>query len=261
MSAPHLEVFRPLGSSQNSSVAPHARPTLVLPCPGQFRSNLVLLNCKYTTQARFDQLITTGFTDEAMLQSLFSAGVSTALKSPSEWPRTTKYYWYRAGSAYSGAMARASAEFIVGSLLRDDPRHLTCADDDNPLFRQFRSASGTYSCDTVQRIMHALYDSVTVRRSELGRLYERTDLDYTAGDEDKIKRLPAFSRLAGVLAGALAQYPWQPQAENSLGAISQRAGLSFLTTFLGSFYNEFGLPIPGLRAKPLLSDQNETRSH
>ena len=63
------------------------------------------------------------------------------------------------------------------------------------------------------------------------------------------RRYPAWARLAGVFAGSLSQYPWEPQAENTAGAISQRAAFSFGQTFLGSFVTEYGSSIHFGRSK------------
>jgi hypothetical protein len=209
-----------------------------LNCPGSFPTDLTILNCRYTNQMRVVQFVTTGFTDEAISLSITGSIFTQLIRSPSEWPETWKYYGYRVGSSYTGSVGRASAEYLVGSMLRDDPRHVRCSDDPI-LYGQQSTAARPFSCNAGRRIAHALIDSVTVRRSLSG---DPNSVGTTKPGKFRhdFGRLPAFSRLVGVYAGAYAQYPWEPRDANTFGAISQRAALSFGSTFLGSFCTEFG---------------------
>jgi hypothetical protein len=207
-------------------------------CPGSFPTDLTILNCRYTNPVRVEQFVTTGLTDEAMSQSIAGSIFTQLIHSPGEWPETWKYYGFRVGSSYTGSVGRASAEYLVGSMLRDDPRHVKCSDD--PLLYGKQSTDVTTPrCSIGRRIAHALIDTVTVRRSLDGDPVSMAKMNPTKFRHD-FGRIPAFSRLVGVYGGAYAQYPWEPRSANTFGAVSQRAALSFGSTFLGSFYTEFG---------------------
>jgi hypothetical protein len=242
-------------SKSTPQAVPPPIPTSIpklLACPGSFPTDLTVLNCRYTSQLRLGQFISTGLTDQAMSLSIVGSAFTQAIHSPGEWPRTWKYYGYRVGSSYTGSVGRAAAEFIVGHIVRDDPRHVKCSDD--PLFFDAHSSNAhAFSCTVRQRVLHALIDSVSVRKSSDGEpvLLEPSELKIM--DQRKFhstyRRLPAWSRLAGVYGGSYAEYPWEPRNANSFGAISQRAALSFGTTFLGSFYTEFSSSIFGVHKK------------
>jgi len=221
-------------------------------CPGSFPSDLTLLNCRYTGRQRLDQFLTTGVTDEAMAQSIFgSIFTQYATHSPGEWPQDWTHYGYRVGTSYAGSVGRASAELIVGFILHDDPRHIKCSDD--PQLFGARSSSDTpFACTKRQRFFHALLDSITVRPSSPGEIVHLQPGGPQFDEKSfrhSYRRLPALDRLVGVYAAGYAQYPWQPRSANTFGAISQRAALSFGTTFLGSFYTEYGSAIFSKRKK------------
>lgn len=208
-------------------------------CPGSFPSDLTIVNCRYTARDRLQQFVTTGITDQAMVLSVTGSLFTQAIKTPGEWPRTWKYYGYRVGSSYTQSVGNATAQLIVGSLLRDDPRHVQCERD--PLLYGIQpAASATFHCTNMRRFGHALLDSITVRKSTEGLRPTDDEARFKAQLKSKYKRIPAISRLVGVYAGAYSQYPWEPRSANTFGAVSQRAALSFAPTFLGSFYTEYG---------------------
>ena len=113
-------------------------PFRTMLCPGGFATNLTVLNCRYTRQLRLKQFVTSSFTDEAMLQSIFGALGSQVLGTPSEWPRTWNFYGQRLGARYTASIGRGTAELIVGAIAHDDPRHISCADDAGNLLRRVR---------------------------------------------------------------------------------------------------------------------------
>jgi hypothetical protein len=242
-------IFRP-------QAVPPAPPSLVVKdyeftCPGSFPSDLTVVNCRYQVRQRLEQFLTTGITDQAMLESVTGSLFTQLLKTPGEWPRTWKYYGYRVGASYAQSVGNASAQFIVGAILQDDPRHVSCSSDPL-LFHSESTADKPFTCSKWHRFGHALLDSVSVRHSNSGTLTPQTqvDLGLALSIEDARKkykshyhRLPALSRLVGAYAGAYAQYPWEPGHSNKFGAVSQRAALSFAPTFLGSFYTEYGTSI------------------
>jgi len=239
-------VFRP-------QAVPQAPPSLVvkdyeLTCPGSFPSDLTVVNCRYLPRQRLEQFIATGLTDQAMLESITGSLFTQWLKTPGEWPRTWQYYGYRVGASYTQSVGNASAQLIVGSILRDDPRHVSC-NGDPLLFHKELTDDTSFTCSGWHRFGHALLDSITVRKSNPGSLTPQTllDMHLASTPEDARKkfkphyrRIPALSRLVGAYAGAYSQYPWEPGNSNKFGAISQRAALTWAPTFLGSFYTEYG---------------------
>jgi hypothetical protein len=220
-------------------------------CPGSFASDLTVVNCEYTGRQRLQQFLTTGITDQAMVLSITGSLFTQAIPTPSEWPRTWKYYGYRVGASYTQSVGNATAQLIVGAAMREDPRHVQC-DRDPLLYGRDPSGDKPFSCTKKQRFAHALLDSITVRRSFAGSLTPefRQALGKSQNDQttrslyrSQYKRLPALSRLVGAYAGAYAQYPWEPGSANKFGAVSQRAALTFAPTFLGSFFTEYGTSI------------------
>jgi hypothetical protein len=214
-------------------------------CPGGFPTDLTMMNCSYTESERVQQWVTTALTDEAVLGAVVYGTGAEIIRSPSEWPRTWLGLGDRIGVRYTQAAARGTAEFIMGSILRDDPRHLSYKND--PLSHYGTKTScksgvvvtnnyGLPSHLGFARVGHAFLDSVTVRRSD------------PCGDG---ARLPAIDRLVGVWAGAYGGYPWYPRAENSFSNAGQRAAMAYGSTLLGSFYTEFSPEISVIVTKLL----------
>jgi hypothetical protein len=204
-------------------------------CPGGFSTDLTVTNCKYTRQIRLQQWFATSFSDQAMLGAIVYGAGAQIIKSPQEWGRTWGGYGDRIGVRYTQGAARGTAEFLVGSLMRDDPRHLSYKDDPHTPYGSKISTCQedkpiqikTYPMPSHlvwKRISHAFVDSVTVRKSN------------SCGTGTG---LPAIDRMVGVVAGAYGGYPWYPQAENSLANVGQRAATSYGSTLAGSFYTEF----------------------
>ena len=203
-------------------------------CPGSFPTDLTLSNCEYTGRQRLQQWVTTSFTDQAMLGAIVFGTGAEIIRSPSEWPRTWEGLGNRIGVRYTQAAARGSAEFIVGSMLRDDPRHLSYKNDPHTHYGTKIKSCSSAEIETISypepahiglnRVGHALLDSVTVLKSE------------PCGNG---RRLPALDRLVGVWAGAYGGYPWYPRTENTFANVSQRAGTAYGSTLMGSFYTEF----------------------
>ncbi|KAA6458176.1 hypothetical protein DYQ86_19840 [Acidobacteria bacterium AB60] len=204
-------------------------------CPGGFPTDLTNYDCRYTERMRVRQWIATSVTDEAMLQSIASATFfGQTVPSPSEWARTWENYGRRIGANYTGATARGTTEFVVGNLMRDDPRHIRYKDDPRTHYgTKLRGCSEgdlklvTYAPPgkmALRRVGHAFLDSVTVRHSS------------PCGNGIV---LPAFDRMAGIWASAYASSGWYPAVENTLPKVASRAGTSFAITLGGSFYNEF----------------------
>jgi len=217
----HLCVLLLLAGAWSCSRAQQSQTFVpgTLLCPGGFPTDLTVTNCSYTEQQRFQQWVNSSLTDQAMLGAVVYGAGAQIIKSPGEWGRTWGGYGDRIGVRYTQGAARGTAEFIVGNIMRDDPRHISYKDD--PLINR----AGQCPTGIVwKRIGHAFEDSVTVRQSEW---------------DGKGKRRPALDRLVGVAAGAYGGYAWYPRAENTLPNAAERAASSYGSTLLGSFYTEF----------------------
>ncbi len=210
------------------------KQTVVLTCPGGFPTDLTITNCDFKEKLRLQQWVTTSFTDQAMLGAVIYGTGAQIIKSPGEWGRTWGGYGDRIGVRYTQAAARGTAEFIVGSLLHDDPRHLSYKDDPHTPYGSKIVCSNDEIIGIVpypipkqiiwKRIGHAFVDSVSVLRSS------------SCGTGT---RIPAFDRYVGIAAGAYGGYAWYPRAENTLPNAADRAAMSYGSTLLGSFYTEF----------------------
>jgi hypothetical protein len=237
------DTYRMDSSPQVNSKRPAATlGTLV--CPGGFPTDLTVTNCDFTPKMRVQQWVTVSLTDEAMLGAVVYGVGAQIIQSPGEWRRTWGGYGDRIGVRYTQAAARGTAEFLVGSLMRDDPRHVSYKDDPNEQWgtKITKCEDGTITIVHFpspgnivwKRIGHAFVDSVTVRQSTPCGIG---------------KRLPAIDRLVGVSAGAYGGYAWYPAAENTLASAGQRAALSYSSTLLGSFYTEFSPELSTLLSK------------
>jgi hypothetical protein len=205
-----------------------------LVCPGSFPTDLTVTNCEYTAGLRVHQWITTSFTDESMLGAIVYGTGAEIIRSPSEWARTWQGLGQRIGVRYTQAAARGSAEYIMGNILQDDPRHLSYKNDPHTHYGMKVVSCNAEGIETkwygapahlvLLRIGHPFLDAATVLHSS------------PCGNG---RRLPALDRLVGVWAGAYAGNPWYPQSQNTLSNVGQRAGMAYASTLLGSFYTEF----------------------
>jgi hypothetical protein len=199
-------------------------------CPGEFPTNLLVLDCSFTPQKRLDNFLVSSVTDQAVLSSVVGALSSQIVRSPAEWPETWHYYGYRLAASYAGGLARGTVEYTIGTIAHSDPRHVSCSED--PLLakavsqdlRKATHCQGTRG-QLLDRPLHVFTDAFTVRHSD------------PAGTGF---RYPALERVAGVYAASYASYPWQPGVENTFPAVSRRAGLAYLFTFVGSVWHEYG---------------------
>jgi len=205
-----------------------------LTCPGGFPTDLTVTDCSFTHDQRMLQWINTSFTDQAILGAVVYGLGAEIIKSPDAWGRTWKGYGQRVGVRYTQAAARGTAEFVVGTLLHDDPRHLSYKDDPHtPYGTKIASCKDgvitTVTYPVVEpgvwkRVGHAFVDSLTVLRSNgcgIG------------------KRMPAYSRFVGIAAGTYGGFGWNPRSENTVSAAAQRFGTAYASTLAGSFYTEF----------------------
>lgn len=222
-------------------------------CPGAFPTDLEATDCRYKPSQRALDFVSGSVTDQAVLGAVVFGLGAQVIQSPSEWKRTWDGYGRRVGSRYTQALGKGAAQYLVGLLLKDDPRFLAYRNDPAVITRrriavsaltarsspnpaQSASANSTKSLDALshdgwQRFGHAWYDVITVRRST------------TQGDGH---RIPAISRFAGEAAGAYAGYPWYPGAENTVAQVGQRAAGAFGTAVLSSFYTEYKPEITNL---------------
>lgn len=224
-------------------------------CPGAFPTDLMqTLDCRYSKEQRFLDFANGSLTDQAVLgAAIFGLGAQI-IQSPSEWKRTWDGYGRRVGSRYTQQVGKGTAQYLVGSILRDDPRFLSYRDDPGVIKKRQDAvctlttrtapdliAGNAKPCSTQnldelthdgwQRFGHVWYDVITVRRSTI------------AGNG---RRIPALSRFAGEFGGAYAGYPWYPAAENKFPQVGQRAAGAFGTAVLQSFYTEYKPEISNL---------------
>lgn len=100
-----------------------------LTCPGGFPMDLTSTNCEFTETDRLQQWVNSSFTDLAMLGAVTYGTGAQIVKSPGEWGRTWGGFGDRIGVRYTQAAASGTAEFLVGSLLNDNPSHLSYKQD------------------------------------------------------------------------------------------------------------------------------------
>ena len=226
----------------------------IVVCPGAFPTDLTkTTDCSYTPTQRTLDFVSGSVTDQAVLGAVVFGLGAQVIQSPSEWKRTWDGFGHRVGSRYTQALGKGTAQYLVGLILKDDPRFLAYRDDPATIARHRDAVSAlaaraspgiTSACanstaasldflshDGWQRFGHAWYDVVTVRHSTV---------------KGNGRRIPAFSRFVGEAAGAYAGYPWYPGSENTLAQVGQRAAGAFGTALLSSFYTEYKPEITNL---------------
>lgn len=252
---PILVLLVSAAASARSQPVPIHFPEKIQVCPGAFPTDLTqTLDCSYKPKQRFLDFVTGSVTDQAVLgAAVFGLGAQI-IKSPSEWGRTWDGYGRRVGSRYTQAVGKGAAQYLVGSILHDDPRFLAYRDDPAVIKKRQeavykltkRAAPNLVASETQppaaqdlealqhdgwQRFGHVWWDVITVRHST---------------KEGKGRRIPALSRFAGEFGGAYAGYPWYPAAENTFPQVGQRAAGAFGTAVLQSFYTEYKPEITNL---------------
>jgi hypothetical protein len=189
-------------------------PPMRRTCPGDPTGNLAVVNCKFTTGVRFQNLVTESLTDQALLESIIFGGVAEVRNDPAEWARSWTGFGYRAGSRYAQGLTKGVVEFGLGEALRTDPRNVSYASD----------LRATKPPTTSRRVGHAFMDFLTVRRSSIN------------GDGNRLPNIPLF---AGATASGLIGDLWYPASATTITQIALRAGGSVVTALGASFYTEF----------------------
>jgi hypothetical protein len=189
-------------------------------CPGSFPTDLTIVNCSYTPAQRAKDFVTGSLTDLSLFEAITTGAFAAAIRSPGEWSGTWENYGRRVGVRYNQAVAKGAAEFVLGSIDREDPRHVSYRNDPG---ERPGSKAGAW-----KRIGHAFYDSISDRISK---------------DDAKGHRFPALTRYVGAYASGYGGYAWNPGPENTFKNASLRAAQSLGTDVAISFYTEFS---PGL---------------
>jgi hypothetical protein len=211
-------------------------------CPGGFPSDLTRLNCLYTQRQRSIDWVTSSLTDEAMLNSAGAAlGAFMFADSPTTWPRTGLGYLRDWRASYLSGMANGTTQYLLNSAFNFDPEHVSCRtgyfirheslqtlDPDDPDAPVDQSSllqkALDHDCTVPWRIFHVILDTVATRKSTpMGRA---------------ILSWPS-PRIVGAFAGAFAESPWEPPADNSTQEILTRAGESLIVPAIGALFNEY----------------------
>jgi hypothetical protein len=208
-----------------------------IPCPGTFPTDLTVTDCRFKIGKRFENFANGSLTDQAMAGAAFYGLMAQGLQTPSEWHRTWEGYGLRVGVRYNQAVAKGTAQFLVGWILQDDPRHIGYYDDPGYLRKHVKLANGAGESTTtadwagpvdrhagLKRAWHAVYDSITVRHSTRNGLGAR---------------IPAFSRFAADFGSAYGGYAWYRGPENTFEKAGLRAAGSLGSELVSSFYTEY----------------------
>src|SRR5215475_7739575 len=105
-------------------------------CPGAFPTDLTATDCRYNPKQRSFDFATGSVTDQAVLGAVVFGFGAQIIQSPSEWKRTWDGYGRRVGSRYTQALGKGAAQYLVGSMLNDDPRFLAYRNDPGVLARR-----------------------------------------------------------------------------------------------------------------------------
>jgi len=229
-----IDARTPLVAEDAQQIA--TRPQIL--CPGSFPSDLTTTDCSFTVGKRLENLVSGSLTDQAMAGAAFYGLMAQALGTPGEWHRNLEGYGYRVGVRYNQSVAKGSAQFLAGLILHDDPRHVSYHDEPRHYAKYLKAGQGQSANSTTaamssdsaanpgvwKRSWHAIFDSITVRRSSqdgLGR------------------RMPAFSRFAADFGSAYGGYAWYRGPENKFQKAGLRAAGSLGSDLVSSFYTEY----------------------
>ncbi|HWZ44662.1 MAG TPA: hypothetical protein VNW97_14390 [Candidatus Saccharimonadales bacterium] len=202
---------------------PNPDPNLRPSCPGSFPTDLTVTDCRFKIGKRFENFVNGSLTDQSIASAAFFGLVAQGLQTPGELKRTWDGYGRRVGVRYNQAVAKGSAQFLVGRILHDDPRHIRYYDEPGYIKQQANSVKFDRHAPW-HRTWHAVFDSITVRQSS---------------ENGHGRRLPAFSRFAADYGGAYGGYAWYRGPENTFKKATLRATGSLGTELLSSFYTEF----------------------
>src|ERR1022692_4668762 len=103
--------------------------TPITVCPGAFPTDLEATDCRYKPSQRALDFVSGSVTDQAVLGAVVFGLGAQIIQSPSEWKRTWDGYGRRVGSRYTQALGKGTAQYLVGLILKDDPRFLAYRDD------------------------------------------------------------------------------------------------------------------------------------
>ena len=132
-----------------------------------------------TAQERFDYFMKCSFGPMGVARGVFSAGWQMWRDRPEEWPTDASGFGKRFASRMGRGAITHGVTMGVGFMLHDDPRY-------------YRAGEGSAAA----RLKHALVSTVVVRNQYGGRM-------------------PAYSRLAGLVAGNVIETTWLPPSQNS----------------------------------------------
>ena len=162
-----------------------------------------------------DQLLT----GNAISGAMFSSAISTwGTHKPSEWPQGMKGFGMRFGTNYTQGMAKTTGTFLVGAILREDPRALP---PDDP------------RCQS-NRKQHHHYPAVKFW-PRLGQSVMRVIWTHNEACRD----VPAVSRLAGSFSSGFVQLAWLPPSERNVARALRGSANAFGGYVTNSVFNEF----------------------
>ncbi len=142
-------------------------------------------------------------TVEALAGATIFSGVAQFRDDPVEWGQGASGYARRFGTRYSQGVAKTTGDFVVGSLLKEDPRYEASRDTN------FWKRTG-----------HA-FASIFVVKNVYGN------------------QRPAFSKFAGAASSGLVGLAWYPDRLNRPGDVAARIGTGFGGYLASSVFQEF----------------------
>jgi hypothetical protein len=162
-------------------------------------------------------------TGQAVFGSAFFSGVAQFRDDPVEWGQGMKGYSRRFGTRYAQGVAKTTGEFVVSSIIREDPRYDLSRD------RTFWKRTG-----------HAFASMVVVKNVDG-------------------QRRPALSKFAGAASSGLAGMAWYPDRLNRPVDVLSRTGSAY-GGYLGSaLFQEFQADIFHMVGKMFGSDRNSSQ--
>ena len=169
---------------------------------------------------------------QAFFGPLFMGGVAQFRDDPIEWGQGMKGYLRRVGTRYAQGVAKSTGEFVVSSVLRENPRYEPSTDT------HFWKRAG-----------HGLASAFVVRH------LRHCDNDDT-GDLSHCHRWPALSRMIGAASSGVVGLAWYPDRLNTPGQILARTGSAYGGYVASGIFSEFQADIFRLFGKLVGSDKS-----
>ena len=157
----------------------------------------------FTTRDRFRWVVLTTIGPKNLAAGVFVAGINTWRGEPESYSTHWDGFGQRYGARLAGGATSHAFEAGFGSLWGEDPRYYRAAG--RPL------------------------------RARLGHVVKMAFVTHNRNGDPQ----PAYARYIAIPAGVLVTNTWRPDSPTTIGDVSVKVGLGFLSRVVGNAFTEF----------------------